>query len=179
MQYSIVGRRAAPSVSRQPSSYGSRSVIVTAGGVVLAAKQATSVIPIVFAVATDPVGGGLVASLARPGGNVTGLSLQFTDTVGKRLDLLREVIPDLRRLAVMGNVRYPAAVVEMREVQTAGRTFGLDAIPLEIQRAEDIAPAVEGIKGRADALYVAADPLATSNRSWRGSADDEWCPRIR
>ncbi len=139
-------------------------VIVTAGGAVLAAKQATSEIPIVFAVATDPVGGGLVASLARPGGNVTGLSLQFTDTVGKRLELLREVIPDLRRLGVIGNASYPAAVVEMGEVQTAASTLGLDAIRLEIRRAEDIAPAVEGIKGGADALYVAADPLATSNR---------------
>jgi putative ABC transport system substrate-binding protein len=139
-------------------------VIVTAGGAVLAAKQATSVIPIVFAVATDPVGGGLVASLARPGGNVTGLSLQFTDTVGKRLELLREVVPNLRRLAVIGNVGYPAAVVEMGEVQTAGRTLGLEAIRLEIRRAEDIASAVEGIKDRAGALYVAADPLVTSNR---------------
>jgi putative tryptophan/tyrosine transport system substrate-binding protein len=139
-------------------------VIVTAGGAVLAAKQATSEIPIVFAVATDPVGGGLVASLARPGGNVTGLSLQFTDTVGKRLELLREVIPDLRRLAVIGNASYPAAVVEMGEVQTAASTLGHDATRLEIRRAEDIAPAVEGIKGGADALYVAADPLATSNR---------------
>jgi putative tryptophan/tyrosine transport system substrate-binding protein len=127
----------------------------------IAAKQATSVIPIVFAVAADPVGGGLVASLARPGGNVTGLSLQFTDLAGKRLELLREVIPGLRRLAVMANVGYSAAVLEMGEVQSTARTLGLD---VEIRRAEDIAPAFEVFKGRAEALYVAADPLVTANR---------------
>src|SRR6266568_3644739 len=89
----------------------------TVGAAVLAAKQATSLIPIVFAVAADPVGGGLVASLARPGGNVTGLSTQFTDLAGKRLELSREMVPSLRRLAIMANARYPAAVLEMAEVQ--------------------------------------------------------------
>ena len=93
---------------------------------VLAAKQATSVIPIVFAVAGDPVGTGLVASLARPGGNVTGLSLQPTDLAGKRLELLREVVPGLRRLAILANVGNPAAVLEMGEVQAAARTLGLE-----------------------------------------------------
>ena len=139
-------------------------VIVTAGGAVLAAKQATSVIPIVFAVATDPIGGGLVASLARPGGNATGLSLQFTDTVGKRLELAREAVPGLRRLAVIGNVGYPSAIVELHEVQAIARTLGLDVSILEIRQADDIVPAVEAMKGVAYALYVAADPLATSNR---------------
>jgi len=80
-------------------------VIVTQGGAVLAAKQATSVIPIVFASAGDPVGGGLVASLARPGGNITGLSIQAPDLAGKRLELLREIFPDVRRLAIIGNGR--------------------------------------------------------------------------
>jgi putative ABC transport system substrate-binding protein len=139
-------------------------VIVTAGGAVLAVKQATSVIPIVFAVATDPVGSGLVASLARPGGNVTGLSLQATDAVGKRLELLREIIPDLRRLAVVANAGYPAAVLEMDEAQRKGRALGLEVATLEIRRAEDIASALDTLQHRADALYVAADPLATSNR---------------
>jgi putative tryptophan/tyrosine transport system substrate-binding protein len=160
-------------------------VIVTAGGAVLAAKQATSDIPIVFAIATDPVGGGLVASLARPGGNVTGLSLQFTDTAGKRIELLREVVPSLQRLAVMGNANYPSAVVELREVQTIGRTVGLEVLISEIRRAEEIAPAVEAIKGRADGLYVAADPLATTNRmrqrtgNRRKTADNDRRARIR
>ena len=139
-------------------------VIVTAGGAVLAAKEATSIIPIVFAVASDPVGGGLVASLARPGGNATGLSLQLPDLAGKRVELLREVVPTLGRLAVMANVGYPAAVLEMGEVQAAGRAFGLDVAVLEVRRAADIAPAFETLKGRAQALYVAADPLVTANR---------------
>ena len=134
-------------------------VIVTRGSrAVLAAKQATSVIPIVFARWRDPVGSGLVASLARPGGNVTGLSIQSTDLAGKRLELLREVVPGLRRLAIMANVGYPAAVLEMGEVQAAARTLGLEVATLEIRRAEDIAPAFEALKGRADALYVCGRP---------------------
>ena len=139
-------------------------VIVTSGGAVLAAKKTTSVIPIVFAVAIDPVGDGLVASLARPGGNVTGLSLQFTDLAGKRLELLREVVPGLGRLAILANVSYPAAVLEMAEVQAMARTLGLEVATLEIRRAEDIAPAFEALKGRAEALYVCGDPLVTTNR---------------
>jgi ABC-type uncharacterized transport system substrate-binding protein len=139
-------------------------VIVTLGGAVLAAKQATSVIPIVFASAGDPVGGGLVASLARPGGNVTGLSLRFTDLAGKRLELLRELVPGLGRLAIMANIGYSAAVLEMGEVQAMARTLGLGVATLEIRRAEEIAPAFEALKGRAEALYVVADPLVTANR---------------
>jgi ABC-type uncharacterized transport system substrate-binding protein len=131
---------------------------------VIAAKQATSVIPIVFAVGGDPVGTGLVASLARPGGNVTGLSIQQADLGGKRLELLREVVPTLRRLAVMANVGNPVAVLDMREVQAAARTLGLDAAPFEIRRAEDIAPVFEALQGRADALYVCGDPLVNTNR---------------
>jgi putative tryptophan/tyrosine transport system substrate-binding protein len=131
----------------------------------LAAKQATSLIPIVFAVAGDPVGTGLVASLARPGGNVTGLSLQITDTVSKRLELLREVVPGLRRLAMLANIGNPNAVLEMREVQAvAAATFGLEIASLEIRRAEDIAPAFEALKGRAEALYVCTDPLMNTQR---------------
>jgi putative tryptophan/tyrosine transport system substrate-binding protein len=139
-------------------------VIVTSGGAVLAAKQATSLIPIVFAAAADPVGGGFVASLVQPGGNVTGLSAQFTDLAGKRLELLREIVPSLRQLAIMANAGYPAAVLEMAEVQATARTLGLEVTTLEITRAEDIAPAFEALKGRADALYVCSDILTTTNR---------------
>jgi len=139
-------------------------VIVTVGGAVLDAKRATSVIPIVFAVASNPVGGGLVASLARPGGNVTGLSVQNSDLAGKRVELLREVVPGLRRVAVMANVGYAATVQEMGEVQAAARMFGLEVVTLEIQRADDIAPAFEALKGRAEALYACAEPLVTANR---------------
>jgi putative tryptophan/tyrosine transport system substrate-binding protein len=131
---------------------------------IIAAKQATSVIPIVFATAGDPVNAGLVASLARPGGNVTGLSAQQRELVGKRLELLREVVPGLRRLAIMGNADNPAIVVEMDNVLTTARTLGLDVVTLQIRRAEDIAPAFEALKGRADALYVCNDPLVNTNR---------------
>jgi putative ABC transport system substrate-binding protein len=134
-------------------------VIVTAGGAVLATKQATSVIPIIFALALDPVGGGMVTSLARPGGNVTGLSLQSTDLSSKRIELLREVVPGLRRLAILANAAYPAAVVEIGEVQAAARTLGFEVAIPEIRRAEDIAPAFEALKGQTQAVYVAPDPL--------------------
>jgi putative ABC transport system substrate-binding protein len=141
-------------------------VIVTAGtGAPLAAKQATSAIPIVFAVAADPVGTGLVATLARPGGNVTGLSTQQADLAGKRLELLHEAIPGLRRLAITANVGIPASVLEMRELQTEARTLALEVTALEIRRAEEIAPAFEAVKGRADALYVVGDPLMFTNRA--------------
>ena len=131
---------------------------------VIVAKQATSLIPIVIATADDPVGTGLVASLARPGGNVTGLSNQLPDTSPKRLELLREVVPGLRRLAILSNVGNPGAVLDMREFEAAVRMFGLEALTFEIRRAEDIAPGFEALKGRADALYVAADPLVNTNR---------------
>jgi putative tryptophan/tyrosine transport system substrate-binding protein len=140
-------------------------IIVTAStSGVLAAKQATSVVPIVFAAAGDPVGTGLVASLARPGGNVTGLSLQQIETVGKRFELLREVVPGLGRLAVLANVGNPFVVMDMGEVQATARTLGLEVITLEIRRGEDIAPAFEALKGRAQALYVIIDPLVATHR---------------
>jgi putative tryptophan/tyrosine transport system substrate-binding protein len=141
-------------------------VIVTAGGAVLATKQATSVVPIVFAVANDPVGSGLVASLARPGGNVTGLSLQFTDLAGKRLELLRETVPGFRRLAIMANVGYPGAVLESHEVQATARSVGLEVATIEIRGVEDIPTVFEALKGRAEALYVCADPLLGTHRIW-------------
>ena len=140
-------------------------VIVTIGTPAsLAAKQATSVVPIVFVAASDPVGTGLVASLARPGGNVTGLSNQQADLAGKRVELLREVVPGLRQLAIMANVDNSASVLEMREVQTAARTIGLEVAILEVRQAEDIANGFELLKSRADALYVVSDPLLGSNR---------------
>jgi ABC-type uncharacterized transport system substrate-binding protein len=131
---------------------------------VLAAKQATLAIPIVFAAAGDPLGAGLVASLARPGGNVTGLSLLATDLAGKRIELLREVVPRLRRLAILGNVGNPLVVLEMGEVQAAPLTLGLDVITSEIRKAEDIEPAFDAFKGRADAVFVVLDPLVSNNR---------------
>jgi putative tryptophan/tyrosine transport system substrate-binding protein len=139
-------------------------VIVTVGGAVLAAKQATSVIPIVFAAANDPLGTGLVASLARPGGNVTGLSLQGPELAGKRLELLREVVHGLRRFAILTNVDYPAAVLEMGEAQATARDLGLEVATLEIRSVKDIVPAFETLRGRVDALYVCVDPVLNAHR---------------
>jgi putative ABC transport system substrate-binding protein len=140
-------------------------VIVTySAAPVLAAKQATSVIPIVFPAAPDPLGSGLVATLARPGGNVTGLSTQSTDLAGKRLELFREVVPGLRKLAIMANGGNPGSVREMGEVQAAARTLGFEVANLEIRQAEDIAAAFDALKGRAEALYVCAEPLVNVNR---------------
>jgi putative ABC transport system substrate-binding protein len=140
-------------------------VIVTRGSAVAALKQATTAIPIVFAVAVDPVIGGLVSSLARPGGNVTGLSVQQTDLVGKRLELLRGVIPQLRRLAIMADADYRESVLEVGDVQAAARTLGLGITPLEIRRTEDIAPAFETLRAQTDALYVVSDALVAANRT--------------
>jgi putative ABC transport system substrate-binding protein len=129
-----------------------------------AAKQATSIIPIVFALVGDPVGVGLVASLARPGGNVTGLSHQGTDLASKRLELLREIRPGLRRLAVMANPANPSSTREMDEVQATALTLGFEVVRLEIRRAEDIAHAIEGLRGRAEALYACVDALLSAER---------------
>jgi putative ABC transport system substrate-binding protein len=138
-------------------------VIVTVGSAVPTVRQATSVIPIVFAVAIDPVANGLVASLAKPGGNVTGLSLQAANLAGKRIELLREVVPQLRRLAIIFNVGNAQPVLEMGETEAAARTFGVEVVPLEIRRVEDFSPAFEAMKARADALYVAIDQLMVAN----------------
>src|SRR6516225_3928219 len=107
--------------------------------------QATAVIPIVFAAVSDPVGTDLVASLARPGGNITGLANQTSDTAGKKLEFLREAIPDLRRLAIMANVGNPASVLEMGEAEAAARKLGLEVTTSEIRRANDIAPAFKAL----------------------------------
>jgi putative ABC transport system substrate-binding protein len=140
-------------------------VIVTVGAAAFAAKQATSDIPIVLALVGDPVGTGLVASLARPGGNVTGLSYQSTDLAGKRLELLREVIPDLRRVAIIADAGNPTSVRELDEVQGKAHALGLEVTRLEIRRAADIAPAVEPLNGRADALYVCTAALLFNERA--------------
>src|SRR5262249_23338256 len=130
-------------------------IIVTGGTPpVMAAKQAAPVVPIVFAAVGDPVGVGFVANLARPGGNVTGLSALTADLAGKRLDLLREAISNLGRLAIMGNVGNPLTVLELGQLQAAARPLGLQLETLEIRRPQDIASAFDAVKGRADALYV-------------------------
>ena len=117
-----------------------------------------------FAAAGDPVATGLVTSLARPGGNVTGLSLQQTDTGAKRLQLLRQVVPNVQRLAIIANLDSPGAVSETLEVQTAAKTLGLETSAIGIRRTEDIAPALETAKGAADALFIVIDPLLAAHR---------------
>jgi putative tryptophan/tyrosine transport system substrate-binding protein len=140
-------------------------VILTSGDAQgLAAKRATTVIPIVIAIAGDPVGSGLVASLARPGGNVTGLSFVQADTAGKRLEILREVVPGLHRPAILANLANTGTALEFEAAQMAAHAVSLEPIRLEIQRGEDIPAAIGSLNGRADALYVCADAIVNSNR---------------
>jgi putative ABC transport system substrate-binding protein len=139
-------------------------VIVTYGSAAAVVQQVTTTIPIVLAVASDP-GAGLVASLARPGGNVTGISIQQSELIGKRLDLLREVVPHLRRLAIMANAGYAVPALEAKEAKATAQALGLEAARLEIWQSEDIAPAFEAIRGKADALYVVSDALIAANRT--------------
>jgi putative tryptophan/tyrosine transport system substrate-binding protein len=139
-------------------------IVTVATPPTVAAKQATSVIPIVFAAANDPVRSGLVATLARPGGNVTGLSNQVSETGGKKLEFLRVVVPGLHRMAILANITNPGVLLDMDEAQAAARSLSLEVIKSEIHRAEDISPAIDALKGRADALYVCADPLVNTHR---------------
>jgi len=139
-------------------------IVTVATPATLAAKQATTVIPIVFGAASDPIGTGLVENLARPGGNVTGLSNQVSDTAGKKLEFLREIVPSLRRLAILANVGNPAVVLDMVQVQAAAGKLGLGVTASEIRRPEDIGPVFDALKGHADALYVCTDPLVNTHR---------------
>src|SRR5262249_33496569 len=131
---------------------------------IVAAKQATSVIPIVFASAADPVGTGLGASLGRPGGNGAGLSSQGPDAAGKRIGLLGEIIPGLRRLALLANVGNAYVALEVPAIEDAARTIGVEVGLFDIRRPDDITPAFEHLKGSAEALYIVADPLLFNNR---------------
>jgi putative ABC transport system substrate-binding protein len=131
----------------------------------LAAKRATSTIPIVFAVAADPVAAGLVASLARPGGNVTGLSVQNVEIAGKRLELFHEAVPNLKRLAVMANADVFDTVDEMNEIVAFANKIGLETTARGIHSAQEIAPSFEAFKGEANALYVVGDPLTLTSRA--------------
>jgi putative ABC transport system substrate-binding protein len=141
------------------------NVIVSEGTVeTLAAKQATTTIPIVFPIAGDPVGNKLVASLARPGGNVTGLSIQAVDLAPKRLDLFREILPGLMHLAIMGNAASPNVPPEIDELRSNARAQAIEMEVFDVRRAEDIVPAFEAFKASAQAVYVAPDPLVLGNR---------------
>jgi len=140
-------------------------VIVTVGNATIAAMQVTSTIPIVFAMAGDPVGSGMVASLSRPGRNVTGFSIQVPDLAGKRIELLREVLPELRRFAIIANVANPNTLLEIEAAQSAARKLGFDADMLEIRHAEEILPAFGMLKSDVQALYVCPDPMINANHA--------------
>jgi ABC-type uncharacterized transport system substrate-binding protein len=112
----------------------------------------------------DPVGTGLVSNLARPGGNVTGMSIQSTDLAGKRIELLREVVPSVRRLAVLAYVTYPGTMLEVAEVYTAAKALGVEVTTLAIRRADDIEPVFDALKTRTQALYVPPNILVNTNR---------------
>jgi putative ABC transport system substrate-binding protein len=140
-------------------------LIITSGSATRPAMKATSQIPIIFALASEPVATGYVASLARPGGNVTGLSLEAPDLGGKRLGFLRQVAPAAHRLAVFTDFTYVASVLDLDHIKAAAPALGFNPLPIEIRRAEDIAPAFVGLRDRADATYVcSADPLINDNR---------------
>jgi len=140
---------------------------------VLAAKQATSTIPIVFATAGDPIGTGVVTSLARPGGNVTGLSSQQPDTASKRLELLREIIPSLHQLAILADAGNPYTALDVGEIKRAASTLGLEVSTFDIRQAKDIGPAFEALKIRAQAVYVPREI------TWRDNSSHAARPRRR
>jgi putative ABC transport system substrate-binding protein len=139
-------------------------VIVTYGSAAVTLKQAAASIPIVFAPAIDPVGIGLVASLSRPGGNITGMSFQQAEIASKRLELLREIVPSLGTLAILYDATYPASAHEAENVRTSARQLGLAIKPLGIQKADDIAPAFGAFKGQVNAIYLVENALVDRNR---------------
>jgi putative tryptophan/tyrosine transport system substrate-binding protein len=130
------------------------------------AKAATTEIPIVMAQDTDPVGNGFVASLARPGGNITGLSNYHPDLSGKQLELLKEMLPRLSRVAVLGNSKEPGNAQALKEVALAGTALGVELQYLDAPRPGDIEPALRSaIKTQSNALLVLSSPVATSQRT--------------
>jgi ABC-type uncharacterized transport system substrate-binding protein len=140
-------------------------VIVTYGSAASILSQTLTTIPVVFAVAFDPVRSGLVQSLAHPAGNVTGISIQQPDLVGKRLKLLRQAIPQLHRLGILANAAYAEPMLEADRVKSMAQASGLEAARIGVWRTEDIAPAFEVLRNKADALYVVSDALIAANRT--------------
>jgi putative ABC transport system substrate-binding protein len=139
-------------------------VIVSSANGVVIASQATTNIPIVFAAFNDPVAAGLIQSLPRPGGNVTGLTVQPSDLASKRVDLLREIVPGMRKLFALANVAGGGFRQETAGIKAAAAVLNVEVEILELRTAEDIAPAMARLKGRADALYVLSEPLANANK---------------
>jgi putative tryptophan/tyrosine transport system substrate-binding protein len=133
-------------------------IVLTGDSEALAARRATATIPIVAVAVGDPIGHGLAESLAHPGGSVTGISLALTESAGKRLELLRDAVPGLKRVAVFGNLANPLVASERNAVMVAAHSLGLDTITSGVRISEDIAPAIASLKGAAQAIYVCSDP---------------------
>jgi putative ABC transport system substrate-binding protein len=143
-------------------------VIVTGGGVpgVHAAKRATDTIPIVFTNAADPVASGLVASLARPGGSVTGMATMSPEIIGKRLQLLKEAIPTVARVAILYNPAFSGSLFNLKAAQGAAPALGLTVQPLEVRSADEFSRAFAALtRERADALVAFGDPFTTAHQA--------------
>jgi putative ABC transport system substrate-binding protein len=141
-------------------------VIVTGGEqAILAVKQATGTIPVVMGASNDPVSAGLVASLGRPGGNVTGMTILSPELSRKRLDLLKEVLPRVSRVAVLYNPAFPGTVLDLTETRKAARELGLALHDVEVRGPGDLDAAIAGARKRADAVISLADPFFTAHRA--------------
>ena len=143
---------------------GVDAIVTSASAPVLAAKRATTTIPIVFAATSDPVGAGLVESFNRPGGNITGVSAQSADTPGREIEFLRQLVPGLRRLAIIANAASPGSMFEMKSAETAAHALSLEAETFALQGPDDIAAAFDKIAGHADGIYAVPDPLISTIR---------------
>ena len=141
-------------------------VIVTGGPLsTRAAKEATTKIPIVMAFDSDPVGNGFVASLARPGGNITGLSTHYPEISGKQLELLKEIVPKLSRVAVLGNLNEPGNAQALKETQRAASAFGVQLQYLDVRGPGDIEKAFQAArKGHVDAALLLTGAVFFSHR---------------
>ncbi len=140
-------------------------IVASSWPAAVAAKNATTTIPIVIVGAGDPVGTGLVQSLAHPGGNVTGLGDLSAELSAKRLELLKEAVPTLSRVAILWNAGDSGMTLRMRAIQTASRTLAVTVRPLGVHSLEDFEVAFTAMtQERPDALFVVADPLVTANR---------------
>lgn len=137
-------------------------VLVAVGGD--AAKKATSKTPVVVALMSDPVGTGLVSSLARPGGNITGMSIQSTDLAGKRIELLKEALPALRSLGILAYVDYAGTMLDVGAIHAASKSFDLEVVTVPIHRASDIEPAFASLDPQMQAVYVPPNLLVNTNR---------------
>jgi putative ABC transport system substrate-binding protein len=140
-------------------------LIVTYGGAAVICKQATASVPIVFVPGVDPVAAGLVANFAHPGGNVTGMSVQQADIASKRLEVLREIVPGLSRLAILFDANYPASVREADNLENAARQFGITLLRRGVRVVADLETAFDAFKSQVDAVYLADAGLLDGNRA--------------